>query len=58
MTQHGRLPSASGENEPYGAVTIDFNPLEGVQGGLRHPAPGKSGGTGLQRVRYFQELLS
>jgi len=46
-TQQGRSPSASGENEPYGAATVDFNPLEGVQGGLRHSAPGKSGGTGL-----------
>ena len=37
--QQGHLPSASGENEPYGAAT-DFSPLKGVQGGLRHSAPG------------------
>ena len=37
--QQGRLPSASGENEPHGAAT-DFNPLDGVQGELRHSAPG------------------
>ena len=49
--KRGRLPSASGENEPYGAAT-DFSPLKGVQGGLRHSAPGNL----LEQVFQFSSV--
>ena len=56
--QQGCLSSASVENEPYGASSVDFNHPWGSSGCIEALCSRESGGTDLQRIRYFQELIS
>ena len=60
VTEQGHLPSASVEVEPFAAAATNLqHPLREIPGGeWGSLCSRETGGTGLQIVRNFQELIS